>query len=331
LPLQSLPYILALGFMYGGTVLASRFAVGQFSPTTYVGVRLALAGTAFAVIYLISLQGRHWPRGKELWWKSAVLAVFGTIIPMNFLVFALRFQSSGVTSMLITLNPAITVVLAHFFLADEQLSLRKMFGVILALSGALLMLGLGESGLPEVTQVNPLGYLLAFSAMVSSSVATIFARRTMKGMNLPVGEVIVAPLENSLSGELVCDSAIGGIGLIRSPVRIQARRGKALKVTCRNKNVLSRVNSALKTDSWSGTVGEFAFGINPRARVCDEFLETEKIKGTCHIAFGNNSEFPGGKNPSQNHMDFLITEPTVDVTFKGGKSLKVVERGRFAI
>ena len=208
MPIQSLPYILALGFMYGGTVLASRFAVGQFSPTTYVGIRLLLAGAAYAIMYLFSIQGRRWPRGKELWWKSAVLAVFGTIIPMNFLVFALKFQSSGVTSMLITLNPAITVVLAHYFLPDEQLSSRKMFGVILALSGAVLMLGLGESGLPDVTQVNPLGYLLAFSAMVSSSTAMIFARRAMKGMNsfdvssirMWLAALVVVPLSLGVSG-----------------------------------------------------------------------------------------------------------------------------------
>jgi leucyl aminopeptidase (aminopeptidase T) len=155
--------------------------------------------------------------------------------------------------------------------------------------------------------------------------------QTLKWMNLPVGETIVAPREDSLSGILVCDSAIGGIGLIKSPVRIEADAGKAIKVSCRNKNVLSKVNSALKTDSWSSTIGEFAFGINPKARVCNEFLETEKIKGSCHIAFGNNSEFPGGKNPSFNHMDFLVTEPTVEVTFDSGEKLRVVDKGRFAI
>ncbi len=150
-------------------------------------------------------------------------------------------------------------------------------------------------------------------------------------MNLPVGEVIVAPQENSLSGTLVCNSAIGGIGLIKSPMTIRAEAGKAIKVSCRNKNVLSRVKSALNTDSWSSIVGEFAFGINPKARVCNEFLETEKIKGTCHIAFGNNSEFPGGKNPSFNHMDFLITEPTAEVTYNNGEELVVLSKGRFTI
>ena len=42
--------------------------------------------------------------------------------------------------------------------------------------------------------------------------------KTMKWMNLPTGEVLAAPVENSLFGRLVCDVAIGGIGLLKSSV-----------------------------------------------------------------------------------------------------------------
>jgi leucyl aminopeptidase (aminopeptidase T) len=154
---------------------------------------------------------------------------------------------------------------------------------------------------------------------------------TMKWMNLPVGEVIVAPVEDSFSGTLVCDSAIGGIGLLKRPLTVEGKDGKAKNVTSKDMTVLKRVNSAFKTDSWSSTIGEFAFGINPSARVVNQFLETEKIKGTCHIAFGNNTEFPGGKNPSQNHMDFLITKPTVEIVFNSGKKIKILSQGKFKL
>jgi leucyl aminopeptidase (aminopeptidase T) len=155
--------------------------------------------------------------------------------------------------------------------------------------------------------------------------------KTMKWMNLPVGEVIVAPKENSLKGTLVCEKAIGGIGLLKEEVKIEAKGGKAQNVSSKDKRVLKKVNASFGTDSWSGTIGEFAFGINPHARVCNEFLETEKIKGTCHIAFGNNSDFPGGKNPSYNHMDFLITNPTVEVTTMDGEKLRILAKGRFKL
>jgi leucyl aminopeptidase (aminopeptidase T) len=154
---------------------------------------------------------------------------------------------------------------------------------------------------------------------------------TMKWMNLPVGEVIVAPLENSLSGTLVCDSAIGGIGLLKKPLTIEAKAGKAKSAESKDSIVLKRIKKTLATDDWSDTIGEFAFGINPSAKVVNEFLETEKIKGTCHIAFGNNTEFPGGRNISFNHMDFLITEPTIDVIFNSDKKVRIVTSGKFKI
>jgi len=60
-----------------------------------------------------------------------------------------------------------------------------------------------------------------------------------------------------------------------------------------------------------------------------EFLEAEKLVGTIHIAFGNNADFPEGKNPSKNHMDFLISKPTVKILFKNNSSLTVLSNGVF--
>jgi leucyl aminopeptidase (aminopeptidase T) len=187
-------------------------------------------------------------------------------------------------------------------------------------------------GAEKIEITSPSGTELCFSVEKRDFFTdTKLNWNTMKWMNLPVGEVIVAPLEDSLLGTLVCDSAIGGVGLLKKPLTITATDGKAKKVESKDATVLKKVNSSLKTDSWSNTIGEFAFGINPSARVVNEFLETEKIKGTCHIAFGNNTEFPGGKNPSMNHMDFLITEPSVDVTYKSGKKTKILASGKFKI
>ncbi len=152
---------------------------------------------------------------------------------------------------------------------------------------------------------------------------------TMKWMNLPTGEVIVAPVENSLEGRLVCDMAIGGIGPIKIPVEVTVKNGKVQDVSSAETEVLRRVKGSLNTDEWSNVVGEFAFGINSKARFVEEFLETEKMLETIHIAFGNNSDMPGGKNPSQNHMDFLVSKPTVKIFNKDDSSINVLMKGVF--
>ncbi len=155
--------------------------------------------------------------------------------------------------------------------------------------------------------------------------------KELKWMNLPTGEVIVAPVEDSLEGTLACDVAIGGIGPVSTPVKLQVQHGAVAKVSSDDEATVSRVRRMLGIDDWAKVVGEFAFGINPKARFVDEFLESEKIVGTTHFAFGSNTDMPGGKNVSSSHMDLLISEPTVKVIRKGKEALTVLADGKFTI
>jgi len=125
--------------------------------------------------------------------------------------------------------------------------------------------------------------------------------------------------------------AIGGIGPLKTPLEVNAKNGKAEKTASKDLDVLTRVRETLATDEWSNMVGEFAFGINPKARFTEEFLEAEKMLGTVHIAFGHNTDMPGGKNASKNHMDLLISKPTVKVTKEDATIFTVLENGHFKI
>ena len=158
---------------------------------------------------------------------------------------------------------------------------------------------------------------------------TVIDWKTMKWMNLPTGEVIVAPVENSLEGKLVCDMAIGGIGAIKAPLEIAIKNGRVEGVSSNERNVLERVKEGFDTDEWASVVGEFAFGINSKARFVQEFLEAEKMLGTIHIAFGNNSDMPVGKNQSKNHLDLMVSKPTVKIFRSDGSSADVLVNGAF--
>lgn len=159
---------------------------------------------------------------------------------------------------------------------------------------------------------------------------TIIDRETMKWMNLPTGEVLVAPVENSAEGELICDLAVGGIGPIETPVKLTVRNGKVQDSSSKDSQILKNVRDSLKTDAHSNIIGEFAFGINMKARFIEEFLEAEKLFGTIHIAFGDNSDFPGGLNPSKNHLDLLVSKPSVKAFNKDGSSIDVLVEGTFS-
>ena len=201
-------YVLLLGTLYGTTLVISRFSVGQFNPTTYIGLRLVLSSLGFAVIYGLGIGKRSWPRGRQLWKHASIMGVLGTAIPMTGIVASLQYLSSGLTSILITVSPALTVVLAHFFLTDEKLTRLKGSGVLLALGGAILLAVMGETGLADVEAGNPIGYVFVFGAMIFGSASTIYTRKYMQnldaldvtGIRLFVAALVVMPLSVAFIG-----------------------------------------------------------------------------------------------------------------------------------
>ncbi|RLG55258.1 MAG: hypothetical protein DRN99_03150 [Thermoproteota archaeon] len=155
--------------------------------------------------------------------------------------------------------------------------------------------------------------------------------RSLKWINLPVGEVMVAPVESSMSGKLVAEAA-GGVGPVEGGITIQVSRGRAdvenLECSPEAKEVIQRV---LKADVQASLLGEFAIGVNRKARVVEEFLESEKVYGTVHVAFGSNRDFPGGRNTSKSHIDFLILKPTVTVKYRDGSTREILAEGEFKL
>lgn len=175
-------YITITGFFFGTALVAGRFAVQQFNPIVYVGLRLFLSTLAFLTVYLFASKRYPWPRWGPIWKHAAILAS-GTVTAMVCFTSSLLYLSSGLASIINTAGPALTVVLAHFALADEQLTWRKIAGVILAIGGALLLVLRGESGLPDVSQSSGTGYLLLGIAIVVIAINTIYIRRYTQQMD----------------------------------------------------------------------------------------------------------------------------------------------------
>ena len=85
---------------------------------------------------------------------------------------------------------------------DARLKRTTLIGVLVALSGALLIVSRGESGLPDITRANPIGYLMILGALLSDTFTAIFIRKRMQGtdafdvtsIRLLVATVVILPL-----------------------------------------------------------------------------------------------------------------------------------------
>ena len=178
--IAALPYILLLAFFFGSSMVVSRFGVGQFEPTTYIGIRMIISSLLALAVYSVA-TGRRLPRDPVLWKRAGLLGIFGTALPMTCAISSLQYLSSGVASLLLATGPPLTVLMAHFLLPEESLNRRQVFGVAMALGGALSLALTGENGLPDVAEASPLGYLLAGSATVFGGAMVIYSRRNLSG------------------------------------------------------------------------------------------------------------------------------------------------------
>jgi drug/metabolite transporter (DMT)-like permease len=174
--IQALPYIFLLGLLFGSNTVAARFAIGQMAPNVFNSIRLVIVLGCFTLVYALS-KNRSWPKDKKLWLHAGVWGVIGLAVPMASFITSLKYQSSGVTTLLVTLNVGVTIILAHFFLRDEPLTPKTILGLVIAFAGAGLILIQGETGLSEFKQADWRGYALVAAGVIGSSVGLVYARK----------------------------------------------------------------------------------------------------------------------------------------------------------
>ena len=145
--------------------------------------------------------------------------------------------------------------------------------------------------------------------------------------NLPAGEIWCGPVENAANGHIVVDGSIGDLGAMKKPIKISVVDGKVDDITGGTPAILKRLEALMKVDEQARIIGELGIGLNPGARITGNLLEDEKAGRTAHIAFGNNTDMPGGKNGSKTHRDFLFHRPTMEVTYDDGRTETVIDDG----
>lgn len=145
--------------------------------------------------------------------------------------------------------------------------------------------------------------------------------------NLPAGEIWCGPVEDGANGLIVVDGSVGDLGAMKKPLRITVVDGRVDDVRGGTPAVLKKLDALLKVDEQARVIGELGIGLNPGARITGNLLEDEKAGRTAHIAFGNNTDMPGGKNSSRTHRDFLFHRPTMEVTFTDGRTEILIEDG----
>jgi len=171
--------LIAVPAIWGGTFIAGRVlalalpaAVGSL--LRYV---VALAALLFAARWLEGGLPRLTRRQVI---GTLLLGATGIFAYNLFFLGALARLPASRTSLIIALNPVVTIAAASLLLG-ERMNPRRWFGVVVALAGVWIVVSRGDV-LGSVTGSVGVGELLMFGGVCSWAAYTLIGRRVLRGL-----------------------------------------------------------------------------------------------------------------------------------------------------
>src|SRR5512143_1806194 len=117
-----------LGVIWSSSFMWIKIAVQEVGPITLVAFR-ALFGLLFGVV-VITIQRVSWPRTWKEWMPLLVVGLTNVAIPFFLISWGEQVIDSAVASILDATVPLFTILMAHFLLRDDKITLPKMLGLL---------------------------------------------------------------------------------------------------------------------------------------------------------------------------------------------------------
>ena len=157
--------------LWGTSFLGIKVSLESFAPDQVVVLRLSIG--ALVLIAFMLARGKRLPTNPKAWLHFTVLGLVGNVLPFWFIARGQVFVTSGMAGLLMAIMPLVTLILAHFFIDDENLNRNKLLGFVFGITGIILILGPTILG----SQNSLIGCLLVLSAAILYATNTIIARR----------------------------------------------------------------------------------------------------------------------------------------------------------
>ncbi|OUR98185.1 EamA family transporter [Flavobacteriales bacterium 33_180_T64] len=159
--------------LYGLNYTFAKNVINEGFVQSFAFVLLRVVG-ATLLFWLFSFFFKQEKIDKKDYITIFFAALFGVGINMLLFLKGLELTTPIHASVIMTITPVIILILSIFFL-DEKLTKLKVFGVVLAFSGGVLLTALGDSN--RVGDNVALGNLFIFINAISYSIYVIIIKR----------------------------------------------------------------------------------------------------------------------------------------------------------
>ena len=131
--------LLIPGTIWGISFIAIELILPVIPPIT-----ITLGRSLISVVMLMSLMwyvGGKLPQSWLEWRPFVLLAAINQAIPFALTAWGQVYIEGGLASILLSVMPLFTVLLAYIFTSDERLTVSKVLGISLGLAGIIVLIG----------------------------------------------------------------------------------------------------------------------------------------------------------------------------------------------
>ncbi len=119
--------------IWGSTWLFIKLGLNDLPPLTFAGIRFLFASSILVAIILA--RGVRWPRKRSEWLLIAVVGWLQFSLNYGLVFWGEQRIPSGLAAVLQSTFPAFGLIIAHFYLPEERITPKKLFGVLLGIIG----------------------------------------------------------------------------------------------------------------------------------------------------------------------------------------------------
>lgn len=165
-----------VALIYGANFTIAKLVLddGYIQPLGFILIRVLSGLLFFSLVHYFFVKERI--ESKDIW-KLILCGLFGVAINQMFFFTGLKLTTPINASLIMTTSPII-VLLASAVILKERITLRKILGIILGASGAIILITYGQQVAFQRTQA--LGDILILINAVSYGLYFVLVRSLMK-------------------------------------------------------------------------------------------------------------------------------------------------------
>lgn len=199
-----------LALIWGSSFLFIRIGVEQLGPFQLVFIRTGIAAVGLNIVLI--LRGKRLPLDWAGIRPLLVLGVVNTVVPFALITWGEQSIESGLASVLQGTAALFTLLIAHFVFADERITTRKIFGLVMGFLGVVILASrsTGEEGaLTGDALLHLLGQLAIVGASFCYAIGGTYSRKVIQNRLEPI---VVA------AGAMTVAAIVTGIITYASPL-----------------------------------------------------------------------------------------------------------------